>query len=173
MTSTSGSVRAKLEQEFMTSRIWVQRENKFCQINLTPCFSEFSHLFDKVTSIGVQNSAKIGRSSGTNLCWRKCTHSPPALHATAHLSDREWHRCGCKCAVALGYKFSQALRTSVCYPSWHVCDMLSHSCRTKSIMDHGNGLLWWSSDGCKKPWQQQKKKKEEGNTLKLQINGYL
>ena len=60
---------AKLEKEFMTNnKIGVQRENKFCQTNLTPRFSEISHLFDKVTSTGVQNSGKIKRSSGTNLC---------------------------------------------------------------------------------------------------------
>lgn len=36
---------AKLEQEFMTNnKIGVQRENQFCQTNLTPHFTEISHL---------------------------------------------------------------------------------------------------------------------------------
>lgn len=101
---------AKLEQELMTNnKIGVQRDNKSCQTNLTLHFSETAHLFDKVTSTGLQNSGKIRTSSGTNLCWRKCTYSPPNPQATACLSEREWHRLG----VELCCKFSQTLKTSV------------------------------------------------------------
>lgn len=95
------------------NKIGVQRENKSCQTNLTLRFSKISHLFDKVTSAGLQNSGKIRTSSGTNLCWRKCTYSPPNPQATACLSEREWHRLGFKCTVELCCKFSQTLKTSM------------------------------------------------------------
>lgn len=157
---------AKLEQELMTNnKIGVQRDNKSCQTNLTLHFSETAHLFDKVTSTDLQNSGKIRTSSWYKLV-RKKMHLQPSKTTGNSMPVREGVTQSRGRIVLQIQSDTKDQCGSVCHPSWHGCDVLSQSCRIKSITEYGNGVCCQSSDG-HKLWQQQKNKKnEEGNTLK-------